>query len=480
MKTTRRAINEIRTNTGRIFLSTRLSVFSCALLAALSGCTTYVEERPARVVVAPEPPPAVVQVEPAPAPAPVVIEAPTAPAVVVIQSESDFYEPLAPHGRWLDVAGYGRVWMPNGVAADWRPYADGHWERTEAGWFWVSDEPWAWAAYHYGRWDSSPELGWFWIPQTQWAPAWVAWRRGGDYVGWAPLPPRERFSRGVRVQGEVNPAPASAFVFVEERRFTEHHRPATLLVNNTTIINRTTVINNTTIVNKTVVNEGPPVAAMEKAGGHPLQAMKVRDLRHSQEAAATVKHPAAPPAAESKPAAPRPASTPARPAVAGPAAAPAKPPAETRPVRPAPAPSPAAPVAAKPEPPRATGTPPAAAPVPARSEPGRPATNRPPVSPSTTRPQPGQPATNPAPAATKPEKPVPAAKPAPAPARAGAPSAAAKSASEHPAVAPRPSNPPKAGEIHPAPAPAKPKADTTAKPASKPPAKEEPKKTEGQ
>jgi hypothetical protein len=464
MKSARRAINELRMNTRRIFLSTRLSVFSCGLLAALSGCTTYVEERPASVVVAPEPPPAVVQVEPAPAP--VIIEAPAAPAVVVIQSVGDFYEPLAPHGRWLDVQGYGRVWMPNGVAADWRPYADGHWERTEAGWFWVSDEPWAWATYHYGRWDSSPELGWFWIPQTQWAPAWVAWRRGGDYVGWAPLPPRERFVRGVRVAGEVNVAPASAFVFVEERRFTGRQRPATLIVNNTTILNRTTVINHTAVVNKTTVNEGPPVAAIAKAGGHPVQEVKVGDLRHSQEAAANVKHPATPPAAQSKPPAPHPASPPSRPPVAGPASTPAKPAAETQPVRPAAAPSPAAPVAAKPETPRPTGTPPA--------------TNRPPVSPSTTRPRPGQPAVNSAPAATKPEKPVPAAKPAPAPARAGAPSSAAKPASEQPAVAPRPSTPPKAGELHLAPAPAKPKAVTAEKPASKPPPKEEPKKTEAQ
>src|SRR5436190_6022006 len=31
-----------------------------------------------------------------------------------------------------------------------------------------------------------------WLPGTDldWGPAWVSWRTGGDYIGWAPLPPR--------------------------------------------------------------------------------------------------------------------------------------------------------------------------------------------------------------------------------------------------------------------------------------------------
>lgn len=34
-------------------------------------------------------------------------------------------------------------------------------------------------------------LGWIWVRGEEWAPAWVDWRRGSDYVGWAPLPPDE-------------------------------------------------------------------------------------------------------------------------------------------------------------------------------------------------------------------------------------------------------------------------------------------------
>src|ERR1043166_1756563 len=104
---------------------------------------------------------------------------------VGIRSESDFYEPLSPYGRWEIVGSYGRCWIPGRVDSDWRPYSNGYWQRTDAGWYWASDEPWGWATYHYGRWDLSPSFGWYWVPQTQWAPAWVSWHQGGGYVGWA-------------------------------------------------------------------------------------------------------------------------------------------------------------------------------------------------------------------------------------------------------------------------------------------------------
>ena len=86
-----------------------------------------------------------------------------------IRTESDFYEPLSPYGRWEVVGSYGRCWIPGGVDAGWSPYSNGYWQESDAGWYWASDEPWGWATYHYGRWDSSPQYGWYWVPQTQWA-----------------------------------------------------------------------------------------------------------------------------------------------------------------------------------------------------------------------------------------------------------------------------------------------------------------------
>jgi hypothetical protein len=104
-------------------------------------------------------------------------------------SFSSFYDGLAPYGEWVTVGAYGRVWRPLHVAAGWRPYYYGRWEWTDEGWLWVSDEPWGWAAYHYGRWAYDPHYAWIWIPGYQWAPAWVTWRYGPEYIGWAPLGP---------------------------------------------------------------------------------------------------------------------------------------------------------------------------------------------------------------------------------------------------------------------------------------------------
>jgi hypothetical protein len=60
---------------------------------------------------------------------------------------------------------------------------------SDQGWTWLSDEPYGWATYHYGRWYQDSEIGWAWVPGNDWAPAWVSWQEGNDYVGWAPLPP---------------------------------------------------------------------------------------------------------------------------------------------------------------------------------------------------------------------------------------------------------------------------------------------------
>src|ERR1044071_9458175 len=146
---------------------------------------------------------------------------------VEIRVASDFYEPLAPQGEWVDIGSYGRCWRPGHVARDWRPYCNGNWQRTDAGWYWVSDEPWAWATYHYGRWNFTDEYGWYWVPQIQWAPAWVSWHRGGGYVGWAPLLPAVRISSGGYVGFNISLISPRAYVFVEQRRFSEPIRPTT-------------------------------------------------------------------------------------------------------------------------------------------------------------------------------------------------------------------------------------------------------------
>ena len=260
---------------------------SGALLALLAGCTTYVEQPRPRVYVEPSPPAEipVAVVQPSPPPPVVAPEAPP-PVVetVVIREERDFYEPLRPYGRWVQVAGYGRCWIPTGVDRDWRPYSNGHWRRTDAGWYWVSDEPWGWATYHYGRWDWNGELGWIWVPQTQWAPAWVSFHQGGGYTGWAPLHPAARMQADGSLDMKVAPIPSHGMVLVEDRHFLEPVRPATVVVNNTTIINQTVNITNVRIVNNTVINEGPHLAVIEQASGQKVRSVAVHELRRTQEA----------------------------------------------------------------------------------------------------------------------------------------------------------------------------------------------------
>jgi hypothetical protein len=100
-----------------------------------------------------------------------------------------FYDSLASYGNWIERPSYGWVWTPRDVSASWRPYQAGHWVWSDEGWTWLTDEPYGWATYHYGRWYQDPEIGWAWVPGSDWAPAWVSWQEGNDYVGWAPLPP---------------------------------------------------------------------------------------------------------------------------------------------------------------------------------------------------------------------------------------------------------------------------------------------------
>jgi hypothetical protein len=102
-----------------------------------------------------------------------------------------FYDNLADSGTWIQTDDYGYVWQPTVTDEDWRPYYYGHWVYTDYGWTWYTDEPWGWATYHYGRWVNLEGYGWCWVPGYQWAPAWVSWRYGGGYAGWAPLPPQE-------------------------------------------------------------------------------------------------------------------------------------------------------------------------------------------------------------------------------------------------------------------------------------------------
>ncbi|HTG31712.1 MAG TPA: DUF6600 domain-containing protein [Thermoanaerobaculia bacterium] len=132
-----------------------------------------------------------------------------------------FYDDLAPYGNWIERPSHGWVWTPRQVSTSWRPYRDGHWIWTDQGWTWISDEPYGWATYHYGRWYDDPEIGWSWVPDDEWAPSWVSFQQGADYVGWAPLPPgvNVSVSVGSNYGGYAYGIAPEYYNFVPERYF---------------------------------------------------------------------------------------------------------------------------------------------------------------------------------------------------------------------------------------------------------------------
>lgn len=152
-----------------------------------------------------------------------------------------FYDELANYGDWINNPDYGYVWRPN-VGNDFRPYyTNGHWVMTEYGNTWVSDYEWGWAPFHYGRWFYDSYDGWIWTPDTEWGPAWVTWRTGGGYYGWAPLAPRISININI---GRRHFVPNNYWVFIPQRciyypsysRYWEPRRNV-YIINNTTIIN---------------------------------------------------------------------------------------------------------------------------------------------------------------------------------------------------------------------------------------------------
>ncbi len=160
-------------------------------------------------------------------------------------SYQTFYDELSPYGQWIDYPNYGYVWVPD-AGADFRPYSsNGHWVWTDDyEWMWVSDYEWGWAPFHYGRWEEDNDYGWFWVPGYEWSPAWVAWRDGGDYYGWAPLRPEINISINFNI-GSYSP-PYNYWSFAP-RRYITSPRIFDYCVDrrqNVTIINYTTIIIN--------------------------------------------------------------------------------------------------------------------------------------------------------------------------------------------------------------------------------------------
>jgi hypothetical protein len=183
-----------------------------------------------------------------------------------------FYDELSPYGDWVKDARYGYIWLP-AVRNDFHPYgSQGHWVMTEYGNTWVSEYDWGWAPFHYGRWYFDDYFqSWAWIPGYEWGPAWVNWRSGGGYYGWAPLGP------GVSINVNVG-IPSFHWVFIPNRHI--HHQYAyryyTPSKNKVKIYNNTTIINNTVVYNNHNYIGGPQRREVEKVTRRVVPVYKVQ------------------------------------------------------------------------------------------------------------------------------------------------------------------------------------------------------------
>src|SRR5436189_525637 len=198
-------------------------------------------------------------------------------------------------GNWIDAEGYGYGWQPDVATSDpnWRPYSDGYWAYTDFGWTWIAYEDFGWATYHYGRWIRLRGRGWAWVPGPEWAPAWVSWRTGGDYVGWAPLPPRRAgeywdespITARVDIDFDIGPA---YYNFIDVRNIGEPVLRERIFApeQNVTYMTKTVNVTNITYNNSAVYSYGPDYNTVSRYSTRPIQRLSLQRETNVDPAAA--------------------------------------------------------------------------------------------------------------------------------------------------------------------------------------------------
>lgn len=179
-------------------------------------------------------------------------------------SLQSFYDELSPYGTWIQDPQYGYVWRPDVDQDEFRPYySNGRWVMTEYGNTWVSNYDWGWAPFHYGRWVYNRYNQWLWIPDTVWGPAWVSWRSGGGYYGWAPLGPS--ISIGINIGHGGYRVPDFCWNFIPYNNIYYNSYPRYYASRNRVYIQNTVIINNTYIRNNRTYYTGPRAEEVRRA-----------------------------------------------------------------------------------------------------------------------------------------------------------------------------------------------------------------------
>lgn len=179
-------------------------------------------------------------------------------------SLQSFYDELSPYGTWIKDPQYGYVWRPDVDQEEFRPYySNGRWAMTEYGNTWVSNYDWGWAPFHYGRWIYNRYNDWVWIPDTVWGPAWVSWRSGGGYYGWAPLGPS--ISIGINFGRGGYRIPDMCWNFIPYNNIYYNSYPRYYGGRNRVYIQNTVIINNTYVRNDRTYYTGPRAEEVRRA-----------------------------------------------------------------------------------------------------------------------------------------------------------------------------------------------------------------------
>ncbi|WP_316802036.1 DUF6600 domain-containing protein [Pedobacter nototheniae] len=174
-----------------------------------------------------------------------------------------FYDELSPYGTWIQDPQYGYVWRPDVEQSDFRPYyTNGRWAMTEYGNTWVSNYDWGWAPFHYGRWVINSYRQWIWLPDTNWGPAWVDWRSGDGYYGWAPMAPSININLSF---GRRYSVPEFCWNFIPQGNIYINSFPRYDYGRNNVYIRNTTIINNTYVYNRRNYYGGPRIEDIRRA-----------------------------------------------------------------------------------------------------------------------------------------------------------------------------------------------------------------------
>lgn len=184
-------------------------------------------------------------------------------------------------------AGAYFVWRPStdlavslntGEPPVYKPYENGQWVNTDAGWYFKAPTPAEEITSHYGRWAYNDQLGWLWVPGRVWSPAWVDWRENDEYVAWTPVPPH------VYLTGNTVNVPViedeNRYVIVEKKNFTEPqlYKYMYLENKNKIMIKEMKKIDGVMVVNRTVINKGPEVSVIENKTGKKVEKITIKKV----------------------------------------------------------------------------------------------------------------------------------------------------------------------------------------------------------